>query len=178
ADFEIEIARQYAQIGADAIAFYDDWGTQNTLMINPEIWREIFKPVYKRQFEAVHKMDCKVYFHCCGNIKLIIDDLIEIGADVLNLNQPDIFPVSYLEEKYRGKICFNCPVDHQTVAIFGTDKEINDYVDALCEKLGTENGGFFGYIEEYKSVGMSEENYQSIRAAFARQRFVCYNKKD
>lgn len=176
ADFEMGIARQYIALGADGIAFYDDWGSQNGLMLSPELWRHIFKPVYKRQFDDIHKLGKKVYFHCCGNIKAILDDLIEIGADVLNLNQPDIFPIEYLSEKYRGKVCFNCPVDHQTVAIWGDDAQIHSYVNKMCTQLATPHGGYFGYIEEYKSVGMSDENYCSICDAFARNRNTCYAK--
>lgn len=176
AEFEMNIAQQYIDLGVDGIAFYDDWGSQSGLMISPKLWREIFKPVYKRQFDAIHQAGKKVYFHCCGDIKAILDDLIEIGADVLNLNQPDIFPIEYLSQKYRGKVCFNCPVDHQTVAIFGSDSQIHHYVDTLCSQLATKHGGYFGYIEEYKSVGMSDENYGSICNAFARHRNTCYEK--
>ena len=35
----------------DAISFADDWGTQNSLMISPTLWREFFKPRYKKQFD-------------------------------------------------------------------------------------------------------------------------------
>lgn len=177
AAFENGVIRNYARLGADGIAFYDDWGSQRSLLIAPEMWRKFMKPVYKRQFELVHALGCDVYFHCCGQIRDIIDDLIELGVDVLNLNQPEIFPTSYLGKRYKGKICFNCPVDHQTVAISGNREEIHAYVRSLCEQLATSRGGFIGYIEEYSSVGMSAENYTSICDAFAAMRYAVYTKK-
>jgi hypothetical protein len=63
-------------------------------------------------------------------------------------------------------VCFNCPVDHQTVAIHGTRDEIRAYVKCLHESLGSPEGGYIGYIEEYSSVGMSRENYEAIKEAF------------
>jgi len=164
--FESRMIEHYASIKADAVSFYDDWGTQNNLMVSPNQWREIFKEKYKKQFDLAHSLGLHVFFHSCGQIDLIIPDLIEIGVDILNLNQPDIFGIEYLGENYGGKVCFNCPVDHQTVAINGTRDEIFDYTKRLQKSLGTYNGGFIANIEEYKSVGMSEENYIAISEAF------------
>ncbi len=165
-DFECGVIRNYAKLGFDAIYFGDDWGTQNSLMISPTMWREIFKPRYQRQFKLAHDLGMSVYFHCCGYIWDIIPDLIEIGVDILNLNQPDIFGVEVLGEAFAGKVCLNCPVDHQTLAVQGTKDEIFDYVRRLKKHLGQNGGGFIGYIEEYSSIGMSPENYQYISEAF------------
>ena len=165
-DFETGIIHQMCACGVDAIAFGDDWGTQTSLMVSPELFRRFFKPYYQRQFAVVKSYGCQVYFHCCGQVFEILDDLIEIGADILNLNQPDIFPLARLSAGFRGRVCFNCPVDHQTVALFGDDDEIHDYAARLVRELGTEHGGFMAYIEEYHSIGMSEQNYQSICHAF------------
>jgi hypothetical protein len=107
-----------------------------------------------------------VYFHCCGYIYDIIPDLIEIGVDILNLNQPELLGIENLARNFGGKVCFNCPVDHQTVAIHGSDAEIRAYVERLYRQLGCFAGGYIGYIEEYSSVGMSRANFESIVDAF------------
>jgi uroporphyrinogen decarboxylase len=164
--FESSVIRHFGDFPFDAVGFGDDWGTQNGLMISPELWREVFKERYRTQFDLAHSLGMRVYFHCCGQIIDIIPDLIEIGADILNLNQPDLFGVERLGRAFGGKVCFCCPVDHQTVAIRGTRAEIFAYVKALKENLGRFHGGYIGYIEEYSSVGMSDENFRSIVEAF------------
>lgn len=164
--FEKEIIRNYGKYALDAVAFCDDWGTQASLMISPSQWRELFKPRYREQFDLVHSLGMDVYFHSCGYVYDIIPDLIEIGVDVLNLNQPDLLGIDRLGRDFGGKVCFNCPVDHQTVAIRGNRKEIFEYVHRLNNHLGCFNGGFIGYIEEYHSIGMSRENYCNIVDAF------------
>lgn len=164
--FEEEEIKEFCKHDIDAISFFDDWGTQNTLMINPEKWREDFKPRYKKQFDLVHSLGKDVFFHCCGQIIDIIPDLIEIGADILNLNQPDLFGIENLGRLYSGKVCFNLPVDHQTVALSGTREEIFDYVKRLNDNIGNHNGGFIGNIEEYSICGMTEERYNNIVEAF------------
>lgn len=164
--FECGIIDHYGKFAVDCVSFGDDWGTQKSLMISPALWRDVFKPRYKAQFDLVHSLGMHVYFHCCGYILSIIPDLIEIGVDVLNLNQPDLFGVEELGRNFGGKVCFNCPVDHQTVAIHGSRSDIFDYVRRLNDSLGRFNGGFIGYIEEYHSIGMSDGNYRAIVDAF------------
>lgn len=164
--FERSVILHLCSYEIDAIAFFDDWGTQNALMINPDKWRQVFKARYKEQFDLIHSMGKHVFFHSCGQIQDIIPDLIEIGADILNLNQPNLFGIEKMRDLYGGKVCFCCPVDHQSVAIHGSREEIFDYVRRLASCLGGFNGGYIGYIEDYRICGMSEETYQNIKEAF------------
>jgi len=36
------------------LLFSDDWGTEENVFIKPQLWREFFKPRYKRIFDAIH----------------------------------------------------------------------------------------------------------------------------
>lgn len=38
---------KWLTMDVDAIAFNDDWGSQRSMLINPEAWRKLFKPVYQ-----------------------------------------------------------------------------------------------------------------------------------
>ena len=165
-DFENDLIAQLAGVPVDAVAFGDDWGTQQGLMISPARWREVFRPRYAEQFAAVHAQGKKVWFHTCGNVWDILGDLIDIGVDVLELLQPDIFGVERLGREFGGRVCFCCAVDHQRRAITGSREEIFAYTRALQRALGTHHGGFIGYIEDYASLGMDEQHYQWIREAF------------
>ena len=164
--FEEDIIAQLGDYDVDAVAFADDWGTQDSLIISPNMWREFFKPRYKKQFDFAHEQGLHVYFHCCGYIAEIIPDLIEIGVDMLNLSQPNIFDIKKLGEEFGGKTCFVCPVSYQTTSLFGSKAEIYEDVRALVENLGCFDGGLVGYVEEYHSIGLSDENYHNCINAF------------
>ncbi len=46
--------RRLAELpGLDGVHFRDDWGTQQSLLIRPAIWREFFKPAYAQMFDVV-----------------------------------------------------------------------------------------------------------------------------
>ncbi|MBS6194134.1 MAG: hypothetical protein KH828_00955 [Clostridiales bacterium] len=165
-NFETGIIRQFCEFDLDAISFADDLGTQKGMMISPVLWREIYKPIYTEQFDIIHKAGKKVYFHCCGDIWDIIGDLVEAGVDVFNFNQPDIFGIERLAEKYAGKCTFCCPVDHQNLAMKGSREEIFAYVQRMKDAFFVNGGGYIGYLEEYSCMGMSDETFEDICDAF------------
>ena len=163
--YEEDLIRNICRYDVQAVAFHDDWGTQTAPFISPEKWREVFKPRYKRQFDLIHAHKKHVFFHSCGYVWDLIDDLLEIGADILNFNQPEVMGVDRLSQKYHGKVCFNCPVDLQKVALKASREEIFAYTRKLYDSFGGPAGGFIGYVEEYGSIGLSEANYRACLEA-------------
>ncbi|MEI6393216.1 MAG: uroporphyrinogen decarboxylase family protein [Verrucomicrobiota bacterium] len=166
--FECELMTLAARHGFHGIHFADDWGTQTGLMISPELWRRLFKPRYARQFAFAHELGLHTWYHCCGNFNLIMDDFHEIGADVINISQPNVVDVAEVGRRLRGRQCFMLPISYQTVSIRGTPEEIYAEARRLYELLGTPLGGFVGYVEEYSVMGMSAENYRACAEAFRR----------
>src|SRR5450759_2319761 len=164
--FEEQLIELLPAYHFDAVAFFDDWGTQKGMIISPAAWRRFFKPRYLHQFALAHRLGLKVYFHCCGYYPQIIPDLIEIGVDMLNISQPNLYNIPDLGQKYGGKVCFVCPVSYQTTSISGTREDIFQAVQMLIDSFGRFNGGLIGYVEEYHSLGMSLANYQSCVEAF------------
>jgi hypothetical protein len=165
-DFENGIIEQATAYPIDAVCFGDDWGTQRGLMISPARWRAVFKPRYAAQFARIHRAGKRVWFHSCGDVWDIIGDFIDIGVDVLELLQPNVFGVERLGREFGGNVCFCCSIDHQRLAISGTREEIFSYARLLQDSLGADHGGFIAYIEDYASLGMDEAHYQWIREAF------------
>jgi len=169
-DWECDVMRMAARHGFDGIHFADDWCTQSGLMISPGLWRKLFKPRYRRQFALARELGLEVWFHCCGNLTELAGDFHEIGADVLNIAQPNVVDVEAVSARLRGKQCFLIPISYQTVSISGTTDEIYAEAERLFDLLGTPAGGFIGYVEEYSCMGMSAENYRACSEAFRRLR--------
>jgi uroporphyrinogen decarboxylase len=165
-DFETGLIEIAAREGFHGIHFSDDWGTQQGLMISPELWRQIFKPRYQRQFENAHKLGLHVWLHSCGNIAAILPDFNEIGVDVMNISQPNVVDLVEVGRKLKGKQCFMVPISYQTVSISGTPEEIRNEAKRLHSLLAAPEGGFIGYIEDYACMGMTEQNFQACVEAF------------
>ena len=124
----------------DGLHFADDWGSQNSLLISPEMWRKIFKPAYRTMFERVISAGLDVHFHSDGYISDIIPDLIDIGVKVLNC-QATVIGLDVLKRKFRGSVCFRTDLDRQRIMPFGTPDEVRDHILDVFSHLGTERGG-------------------------------------
>ena len=164
--FEEKLVTLAAENKFDGFHFGDDWGTQNATIISPAMWRDIFKPRYKKLFDHAHRSGLHVWFHSCGCVDTIIDDLHEVGVDVLNIAQPNVVNLENVSKKLKGKQCFLLPISYQTVSITGTPQEIIKEGKRLSDLFHCNDGGFIGYIEEYSCMGMTQENFEACKAAF------------
>jgi uroporphyrinogen decarboxylase len=64
----------------------DDWGTQNSLIASPDVYRNLFMPYYRIMNDEIHRIapEVKTFLHSCGAIYNLIDLVIQSGFDVLN----------------------------------------------------------------------------------------------
>jgi len=163
----LEAIEEYAKHGVDGYMFCDDWGLQNTLMISPAKWREFWKPRYARIYAACHAHGMDTFLHSCGYIADILDDLIEIGLDVIQMDQQDNMGLALLGERFRGRITFYAPADIQTVLPTGDLDRIRRYCREMKRLLGTEKGGFIPcWYADPAAVGHSEEAVRAMCDAF------------
>ena len=133
--------RIYADCGADGIVFCEDWGTQDRLLINPELWRKLFKPHFFELNDIAHSGGLRVWMHSCGYVFDIIEDLIETGVDVLQFDQPEVHGIERLSERFHDRVTFWCPVDIQRSLQTGDKRQIQDAARKMVRLLG-EGGGF------------------------------------
>lgn len=148
---------------ADAVWFSDDWGTQNSLLINPTAWRKIFKPRYKQMFDVVKSRGKSVMFHSDGFIMDIIGDLNEIGCDAVNC-QIELMGAKRLAEQFGGGIAFHTDLDRQNILPFGSPSDIKNHVFNTVEHLGKFDGGLI--LSSEIGPDMPFENIEALFSAF------------
>jgi len=141
-DMNLYILGESAKEGYDGFMFCDDWGLQDRLMISPEKWREIWKPRYAKVYARAHELGILTMLHSCGHIVDILDDLIEIGLDVIQMDQQMNMGLDVLGKRFGGRITFQCPVDIQVVMPRGDYDEIRDYCRQLVRAFAKPKGGF------------------------------------
>ncbi len=87
-EHNISLARKAVALGADFILLGDDYGGGNQLLVSPEKFREFFLPGLQKVVSAVRETGAFCFKHCCGNINAILDDIVQIGIDVLHPLDP------------------------------------------------------------------------------------------
>jgi hypothetical protein len=150
-----------------ALGFTDDWGTQQNLMIPPKLWDDFFKPRYRKLFDAMHAYGWHVWMHSCGKVNAILPGLIEIGVNVVNLQQPRALGVEEIGRQFRGKVCFESLCDIQQTLPFRDDDYIRGEARLLLEHWSTPSGGFI--LSDYgdgRAIGVPLEKKQVMLEAF------------
>jgi len=139
-EFNLKTIDAWCKTDLDALSFNDDWGTQKSLLISPELWRQIFKPMYREYAEVVHAAGKFIFMHSDGYITPVIGDLVEIGIDALN-SQLFCMDIEEIGRLYKGKITFWGEIDRQWALTVEDTQMAKDAVKRLHEAIYDPRGG-------------------------------------
>ena len=145
AEYQTRIGLRLIEKGVDAIWFGDDFGTQTSLIISPETFREQLKPHYKRMIDRFKeaKPDIIPILHCDGAVAELLDDIREIGFEVFNPVQPGVpghLPQD-MKDHFGDQFAFWGAIDQQDLLPNGTDEELEKDIIEKISILG-KGGGY------------------------------------
>jgi hypothetical protein len=163
-EFYLEELEVWAKTEVDALYLMDDWGSQNQLLVAPDLWRELFKPLYKDYAEIARRHGKYLFLHSDGYILDIMEDLIELDVDAVN-SQVFIMGIEEVGKRFAGKITFWGELDRQHLLVEGTRDEIFEAVKSMKKHL-YRNGGVIGQFEF--GLGAKPENVLAACEAFNR----------
>ena len=127
-----------------------DFATQNSLFMAIDTFRDLYKPYYETINGWVHEhTKWKTFYHTCGAVEPLIDDLIEMGVDILNPVQCTAKGMEPrgLKEKYGDRVVFwGGAADSQTVLPYGTPEEVAAQARERIEIFSKGGGYVFASI--------------------------------
>lgn len=137
-------ARVFAEAGADILGLGDDIGMQNTIMMSLEMYRTWLKPRLARVIAAAKaaKPDILVSYHSCGYVLPFLDDLVEIGVDILNPVQPECMDFAAVHARHGDRLSFNGTLGTQHLMPHGTPEQVRDAVRRNLSIAGPRGGLF------------------------------------
>ena len=169
--FNLVISKRLCRFPVNAFHFGDDWGQQHGLIIDPEMWRSVFKKRLKKLYDAVHDAGVPVSIHSCGDITDIIPDLIEIGVNMITPLQAEALDFNFLKREYGKYLTFWGGVSTQRTMPYGTPDEVRTEIRKLKRILGKDGGyilapshelqgdvpleNMLAFIEEAKGEGIN-----------------------
>lgn len=149
----------------DAIGVYNDLGNQLSMMISPELYRKYFKK-YQRDFvRMVKSYGVKVFYHSCGHITEILEDLIEIGVDILDPLQFKALRITppQLREICKDRITLHGGLDTQELLVRGTPAQVRESARELKRDLGR-HGQYILGCSHLLQVDVPLQNIEAIVA--------------
>lgn len=125
----------------DGQYFGDDWGQQSGLIMGPKMWREFIKPQVAKMYAKVKSKGRFIVQHSCGDINEILPDVIEIGLDVYQTFQPEIYDFKAVKKEYGKDLSFWGGISTQRDLPYVTPERVKEIVHDTINILG-QNGGY------------------------------------
>ncbi|HBG25462.1 MAG: hypothetical protein A2Y10_09855 [Planctomycetes bacterium GWF2_41_51] len=136
----------------DVVRADEDMGNMDRMLLNPNLWRRLYKTAWQRVFQVVHKYGAKIWFHSCGCIMPVLDDLIETGIDCWNPFPPNVAGNEHLSLKSwrKGKIALDGGVSHP-VLVSGTPDDVKRETQKVLDTFAPDGGLLIGPAQVFTS---------------------------
>jgi hypothetical protein len=163
--FSMGIVMRYLELGVAMLCYPEDLGMQNGPMVSPPLFRQYVQPMYEHLVAPAHEAGCLVHMHSDGDIRALVEDILESDVDALNL-QDLVNGVDWIATHVKGRVCIDLDIDRQHVTRFGTPEQIDGLIREEVEKLGSRDGGLMMIYGFYPGVPI--ENARAVMEAMER----------
>ena len=152
------VQRLFDEVGARLVGYYknvlqydsvgfissnDDWGFNTQPLLSPEQMRKYVIPWHRNIVETVHEAGRPVLLHSCGNLKTLIDDIVDVGFDAKHSYEDNIFPIEDAYEAWHDRIALLGGIDVDFIVRKPAD-EVKSRVAAMLERTKDRGGWAVG----------------------------------
>ncbi|MFA6929025.1 MAG: uroporphyrinogen decarboxylase family protein [Lentisphaeria bacterium] len=147
----------------DIVVETDDYGTQDSQLISPELFRTMLKPRLAELFALIkRKLAVKkpageqgwLFFHSCGNVRPLLPDFIEIGVDILNpvhITATGMNPKALKRDFGTDVTFWGGGIETQSVLPRGTLQQVREDVKRNLETLMPGGGYVFNTVHNIQA---------------------------
>ena len=129
-----------AQYPIDCIFFGDDWGQQVGLQMGYPIWKKFLKPRLKKMYDHVKSYGMYVAQHSCGDCREVFPDLVELGLDIYNTFQPEVYDIESCKKTFGDRLTFFGGISTQRLLPFASPDEVEREMERIISVLEPDGG--------------------------------------
>ena len=131
-----------ARAGVDMVRIVGDIAMQDRVMMGPARWRRFDKPRMAKLIRTCRAVrpELHFFFHSDGKLTELVDDLIEVGFDVLNPIQPECMDPVEVKRRWGDRITLHGCISIQRTLPFGTPSDVRREVEGLIRQCGLDGG--------------------------------------
>ncbi|MBC8875730.1 MAG: uroporphyrinogen-III decarboxylase [Planctomycetes bacterium] len=168
--FNLEFIERLYDVAGDRIDFFrigEDYGTQRGLLFGKPQWHEFLRPTLVAMSRIAKRHGSYYYQHCCGAVRDLIPELIDVGVDVLDplqVKAAGMVPAE-LKAEFGGRLCFSGGVDEQELLPRGTPEQVAGAVRELIDVMAPGGGFFLGPTHNFQADIPTENILAMYKAA-------------
>jgi len=127
----------------DAVWVVDDIAFGTGPMISPQALKDHVFPWYREMAARCHQNDRIFFMHSDGDLMMLMEDIIDIGVDVLQPIDPTCMDIEQVKEMYGNRICLVGNVSNELLRS-GTSGQVEKRVKKLIRKVAPGGGYCIG----------------------------------
>ena len=168
----------FAEIGFDIIWTSDDVAGKAGPLVSPQLYEERFWPHVRKISDAIKATKMKWGFHTDGDIREVLDVMVDLGIDILNPIEPACLDIVEMKNRFKGtpKIAGNVEMDDLSR---GTIEKVKQDVLYLLKNVAP-GGNYFltsgNSVASYTKVenvrAMCDTNYEYGRYPIDQRRLA------
>jgi len=161
-EVNLEMAREVAARGADFVWTGDDYAGNTGPFMSPDHFRTLFYPGLKRVAAGFKELGLPFIKHCDGNLRPIIDMMIDSGISCLDPIDPQGgMDLAQVKARFGDRVALKGNVDCTQVLVYGT---IDEVAEATKEALrqGAPGGGYILSSSNSIHSSVRPENYAAM----------------
>ena len=128
--------------GVDVICIAEDLGFESGTFFSPDTYKKYLFPYIREQIKIIRDKGIPVFFHCDGNINLIVEDLVNMGISSLHpIQKTAHMDLLQIKQGYGNRIaiCGNVDSSH-TLPLRDKEEVVKETKE--CIKIGAPGGGY------------------------------------
>ena len=167
-DYNMKIIDRALTYPIDGFFVGDDYGQQRGLLMSPATWRKFIKPCLAKMFDRVKSTGRTLAIHSCGNISAILGDLIDVGLDIYQTVQPEIYGLKEVKENFGAHLTFWGGISTQKTLPYVTPDEVKKITRETIKILG-KGGGYIAAPTHQVPADVPVENIIAMVEEFKNQ---------
>ena len=164
-EFQCQLVKRWKEAGAHMVNIIDEFAGSNGLMLNPDLWRAHFKPLFARLIDAIKIEGLYAGFCLDGDVREVLPDFVDMGIDVLDVRQMNCMGMDAVAELCQN-VCVKASIDMLTTLATGSPEDVRREARALVARLGQRNGGFIALTLKWHRPEYPADNVAASVEAF------------
>lgn len=139
-EYNLEVVDIVSKYPIDCVLFGDDWGQQKGLIMGYPHWKRYIRPRLKEMYAHVREKGMFVGQHSCGDCREVFPDLVELGLNIYNTFQPEVYDIVDFKKRFGDHITFYGGISTQRLLPFATPDEVKREMHRIMDILGKDGG--------------------------------------
>lgn len=139
-EYNLKVVDIVAQYPIDCIFFGDDWGQQRGLIMGLPFWKRFIRPRLARMYARVKEKGMFVAQHSCGDCVSVFPDLVEMGLDIYNTFQPEVYDIESCKKTFGDRLTFFGGISTQRLLPFASPDEVEREMERIISVLEPDGG--------------------------------------